>query len=687
MLKDVSSKTYIEKAHTLNKLKLSFVFTLLLLVIGAVGVQACGGFFCTTQPIDQNAERIIFLVNPDNTLTAIVGINYVGAAEDFSWVIPVPSPPELGVAETRSIDALQMATEVNFQAPPYGCGNLFAPAGRGGGGDGGFQEFGQVGPYDYAILGSEDPAELITWLRDFGYQVTESMEPIIGEYVADKMYFLALRLSQDSAVGDIQPIRMTYTGQNPMIPLKLTAIAAVENMPVYVWIFANQAYKPTNWANPTFDFSGFRGPHSVSNMGRFVGFGWGDPRGVNSGSYNSLLTQMQADYDGKAFVTELSQPTSALFSDLAQDDLLAELVDRYTYLTRHYAQLSPSQMTLDPVFMPDPDATPISRFIDLKDWVDPMTYWGCSSRTALTERTLANLPTDHTRLDDLALDLVHPDGWQLSSWTVPDGENPAMPVYALSPAPVTVETVAAHLAGQSDQPLLLVLQLSNYQEDEGWEYYSIPLPFVAQVLGLESGWTLDNTRFSLRHWPYGSEGLLDSVITILLTTEEDYAANQDSYNAMLAYALNFQYYRHPELKHTIFLANEIQIGYPEGWVEHSAFQQREDGRPGERLASVTLHPEGVTDGPRIHRVFGTAALDGYNAAPVDSTTELYFFYNDGRQGFVVYDSGGVVEFSAPDEVYNEWEGLLEMLVAVYLDPHPGDYHGWARVWRDGNRGQ
>lgn len=670
----------------MNKLKLSFVFTLFLLLIGAVGVQACGGFFCTTQPIDQNAERIIFLVNPDNTLTAIVGINYVGAAEDFSWVIPVPSPPELSVAETRSIDTLQMATEVTLSAPPYACGNLFAWAGRGGGGGGGFQEFGQVGPYDYAILGSQDPAELITWLRDFGYQVTETMEPIIGEYVADKMYFLALRLSQDSEVGDIQPIRMTYTGQNPMIPLKLTAIAAVEDMPVYVWIFANQAYKPTNWANPTFDFSGFRGPHSIANMGRFVGFGWGDPRGVNSGSYNGLLAQMQADYDGKAFVTELSQPTAALPPSLAQDDLLAELMERYTYITRHYAQLSPSQMTLDPVFMPDPDATPISGFIELKDWVDPVTYWGCSSRTALTERTLANLPANHTRLDDLALDLVHPDGWQLSSWTVPDGENPPMTVYALSPAPVTHETIAAHLAGQSDQPLLLVLQLSNYSQED-WESYSRPLPFAAQVLGLESGWTLENTRFSLRHWPYGSEGLLDSVITILLTSEEDYTTHQDQYTAMLDYARDFQYYRHPALKHTIFLANEIQIGYPEGWVEHSTYQQREDSRPGERLASVTLHPEGITDGPRIHRIFDVAALDNYNAAPIDSTTELYFFRNDGRQGFVVFDSGGVVEFSAPDEVYSEWEALLEMLVAAYTAPHPSDYHGWARVWRGGSAGQ
>lgn len=170
-----------------------FVFIFGLLALLPVMTSACGGFFCTTTPIDQSAERIIFLVNDDETITAIVGINYSGAAEDFSWVVPVPSPPVLDVAETQSINALQLATDVQFNLPDRYCDDLFYYNGRGGGGDGGmFVEEGHVGPYDYAIIGSEDPNEMIAWLRDNGYRITPEMEPLIAVYVEEDMYFLAM---------------------------------------------------------------------------------------------------------------------------------------------------------------------------------------------------------------------------------------------------------------------------------------------------------------------------------------------------------------------------------------------------------------------------------------------------------------------------------------------------------------
>lgn len=80
------------------------------ILLTASPALACGGFFCTSVPIDQSAERIIFTINDDNTITAIVGINYVGAAEDFSWVVPVPSVPELDVADVSLINTLQQST-------------------------------------------------------------------------------------------------------------------------------------------------------------------------------------------------------------------------------------------------------------------------------------------------------------------------------------------------------------------------------------------------------------------------------------------------------------------------------------------------------------------------------------------------------------------------------------------------
>ena len=55
--------------------------------------HACGGFFCSATPVDQTAERIIFTVNDDGTITAYIQIRYTGEKDNFAWIIPVPAPP------------------------------------------------------------------------------------------------------------------------------------------------------------------------------------------------------------------------------------------------------------------------------------------------------------------------------------------------------------------------------------------------------------------------------------------------------------------------------------------------------------------------------------------------------------------------------------------------------------------
>src|SRR5690606_4715326 len=94
--------------------------------------------------------------------------------------------------------------------------------------DGGVAVFasGEVGPFGFDVIGSEDPAALITWLHTNGYTVEEQMEPLINLYVEEKFVFLAMKLLPESAVQDIEPIKVTYPTDKPMIPLRLTAVAA-----------------------------------------------------------------------------------------------------------------------------------------------------------------------------------------------------------------------------------------------------------------------------------------------------------------------------------------------------------------------------------------------------------------------------------------------------------------------------
>ena len=76
------------------------------------------------------------------------------------------------------------------------------------------------------MVGSEDPDALVNWLHDNDYWVTPEMEPLIDLYVQDQFVFLAMRLLPDSNAQDMQPIKLTYPSERPMIPLRLTAVAA-----------------------------------------------------------------------------------------------------------------------------------------------------------------------------------------------------------------------------------------------------------------------------------------------------------------------------------------------------------------------------------------------------------------------------------------------------------------------------
>ena len=79
--------------------------------------MACGGFFCNAAPVDQQAERIIFVQENESTITSYVEITYAGDPENFAWIVPVPTVPEstLGMATFNGLDLATQPT-FNFQS-------------------------------------------------------------------------------------------------------------------------------------------------------------------------------------------------------------------------------------------------------------------------------------------------------------------------------------------------------------------------------------------------------------------------------------------------------------------------------------------------------------------------------------------------------------------------------------------
>ncbi|MDH3679669.1 MAG: DUF2330 domain-containing protein [Acidimicrobiia bacterium] len=335
------------------------VLAVLLVLVGGRPADACGGLFCQNDPVDQVGERIVFSVNADESITSLIEIQYTGSAADFSWILPIPSAitaedlavPEEGDTVFAELHAL---TDVRIVAPPLPeCArriqaSAVAEDAASDAESAGVDVFasGEVGPFGFDVIGSDDPSALIGWLRDNEYRVEEPMEPLIDVYVDEQFAFLAMRLLDGEDADSITPIEVTYVGTEPMIPLRLTAVAAAPNMPIFTWIFAEDQAVPANYDHMEI----------ATEELTFSDFGGND--------YNRLVRERADALGGRAFITEFAGASSSI--ELAHP-YLQNMARGHDYLTRLTTFISPEEMTVDPVFAVEPGRSDVSNIRDASE--------------------------------------------------------------------------------------------------------------------------------------------------------------------------------------------------------------------------------------------------------------------------------------------------------------------------------
>lgn len=277
------------------------VLLLLAWMLPSQSVLACGGFFCQTLPINQAAEQIIFRQDGDTT-TAVVRILYQGDAEDFSWVVPVPARPELSTGSDQTFLELDFATRPLFDLEVRGQSCDAGGATTGGEGAPVFAspestddsvnvEELSVGPFAVQIVSSDNPDELALWLTDNGYDLSDNGRDLIAPYVNDGMQFVALKLRSGESAGSIQPLIMRYTNAKPTIPIRLTAVAAEEDMGVLVWIVGGARAVPENYLHVTPNYTRLNWYTGLNNA---------------YASYQNLITAAMNEAGGQGFATDMA---------------------------------------------------------------------------------------------------------------------------------------------------------------------------------------------------------------------------------------------------------------------------------------------------------------------------------------------------------------------------------------------
>ena len=299
------------------------VLALALPLLTPASAEACGGTFCdagpTAMPVDQTGENILFRIDETSVEAHIqIQIDSSTEAEQFAWVIPVTALPEFFVGSQILFDNMLAGS-----VPTYGrrfTSDQCAPPDDTFGGDsaggetGGFTtgqgttdgdpggpegptvEFeGSVGAFDIAVLSGGTVEGVMMWLAENNYQQDPNAEPILAQYLEEEFLFVALRLGVETGVDEVHPIVIKYEGDEPCVPIRLTAIAASDDMDIRTFFLGNARVVPQNYR------------HVLVNP---LKIDW-----LNDGSNYKEVISLAVDApmaDGNAFVTEYAGPSDVI---------------------------------------------------------------------------------------------------------------------------------------------------------------------------------------------------------------------------------------------------------------------------------------------------------------------------------------------------------------------------------------
>ena len=363
--------------------------------------QACGGFFCANEPMDQSAERIVFAIDDQSsTVEMHVQVMYAGSAEQFAWVVPVPEVPKIGLSTDELFMNLSERFRPSFEAnileegtcgwddtyysdavAEFGSYTASSDAGASTGVT--VVDESEVGPYETVTLQASSSELLVDWLQENDYDLPDALDPVLAPYVADGSYFVALRLQAKESVGSLQPLSLTWSGTQATIPIQLTSVAATPDMRLEAYVLGSQRAVPENYL------------HVRINDAAIDWFSaWWDP------GYERAITWAADEAGGQAFATDFSGPTDRMHHVLYPErgidtEDLAKLTDVVDFLNwvRTYINSSATLFNLLTEYVPPPAGVDAADFYNWTesyiDRLDDYAFDPVAAAAAIEERIVA----------------------------------------------------------------------------------------------------------------------------------------------------------------------------------------------------------------------------------------------------------------------------------------------------------
>ncbi|MBL4687706.1 MAG: DUF2330 domain-containing protein, partial [Nannocystaceae bacterium] len=169
--------------------------------------------------------------------------------------------------------------------------------GESGGDDGGGVQVvtREVGAFEFSTITASSAEDIVAWLEENDYQTNDLATPILQEYIDEGHVFGAVKLTAGAGVDEIHPIVLRFDGIESCIPLRLTRIAATDDMDIRAFFLGQDRVVPKTYRHVEIN------PLKIDWLNAAM-------------NYKELIT-LAVDSpmaDGRAFVTEYAGDSSVV---------------------------------------------------------------------------------------------------------------------------------------------------------------------------------------------------------------------------------------------------------------------------------------------------------------------------------------------------------------------------------------
>lgn len=221
------------------KQKLLMLFFPLFFIFIGLAPKANADGFLVPPPnhyVQELGQKAV-IVHENNQEELILSVEFQGTAEDFAWIVPTPSKPEVNRSTDEIFTGLEALTKVS---DPFPTVLQYAPAAS--------QEKSllpvtvvetkKVDLYDVTVLKARDSKELAKWLNDNKYVYPEKEAYLFDSYIQKGWYFVTAKVNakyleteaaQKLKSGHATPLKLVFSTDKIVFPLRLSSIQVEQN--------------------------------------------------------------------------------------------------------------------------------------------------------------------------------------------------------------------------------------------------------------------------------------------------------------------------------------------------------------------------------------------------------------------------------------------------------------------------